>query len=249
MVIAHGKEKKNLAYIIGAMNMILHGIEAPNLVHTNTLNENIRDIQEKDRFDIILANPPFGGKERPEIQQNFDIKTSETAFLFLQHFIKILKQNGRAGIVIKNTFLSNDAAKSLRKHLIETCNLEMVLDMPTGTFPGTGVKTVVLFFKKGTPTKSIWYYQLDPGRNLGKTNPLNSKDFEEFLSVQESKPETERSWNFSIDTVNTETYDLGVSNPNLPEEAPLRSPKELLEEMKSLDKENQSILEEIEKIL
>ena len=145
-----GKEKKNLAYIIGVMNMILHGIEAPNLVHTNTLNENIRDIQEKDRYDIILANPPFGGKERPEIQQNFDIKTSETAFLFLQHFIKILKQNGRAGIVIKNTFLSNDAAKSLRKHLIETCNLEMVLDMPTGTFPGTGVKTVVLFFKRNT---------------------------------------------------------------------------------------------------
>jgi type I restriction enzyme M protein len=247
-----GKEKKNLAYIIGVMNMILHGIEAPNLVHTNTLNENIRDIQEKDRFDIILANPPFGGKERPEIQQNFDIKTSETAFLFLQHFIKILKQNGRAGIVIKNTFLSNtdsNAAVSLRKHLIETCNLEMVLDMPAGTFVGAGVKTVVLFFKKGTPTKSIWYYQLDPGRNLGKTNPLNSKDFKEFLSTQESKPETERSWNLSIDTVNTETYDLGVRNPNLPEEAPLRSPKELLEEMKSLDKENQSILEEIEKIL
>jgi type I restriction enzyme M protein len=121
--------------------------------------------------------------------------------------------------------------------------------MPAGTFPGTGVKTVVLFFKKGIPTKSIWYYQLDPGRNLGKTNPLNSKDFEEFLSLQESKPETERSWNLSMDTVNTETYDLGVRNPNLPEEAPLRSPKELLEEMKSLDKENQSILERIEKIL
>ena len=247
----YGKEKKNLAYIIGVMNMILHGIEAPNLLHTNTLNENIRDIQERDRFDIILANPPFGGKERPEIQQNFDIKTSETAFLFLQHFIKILKQNGRAGIVIKNTFLSNtdNASVSLRKHLLETCNLEMVLDMPTGTFPGTGVKTVVLFFKKETPTKSIWYYQLNPGRSLGKTNPLNSKDFEEFLSFQESKPETERSWNLSINNVNTETYDLGVRNPNLPEETPLRSPQEILEEMKSLDKENQSLLEEVGKIL
>ena len=89
------------------MNMILHGIDAPNIVHTNTLAENLSDIQEKDRFDVILANPPFGGKERPEVQQNFPIKTGETAFLFLQHFIKRLKAGGRAAIVIKNTFLSN----------------------------------------------------------------------------------------------------------------------------------------------
>lgn len=100
----YGKEKKNLAYVIGIMNMILHGIEAPNIIHTNTLSESIRDIQEKDRYQVILANPPFGGKERKEIQQNFDIKTGETAFLFLQHFIKSLKTGGRAAIVIKNTF-------------------------------------------------------------------------------------------------------------------------------------------------
>jgi type I restriction enzyme M protein len=103
----YGKEKKNLAYVIGIMNMILHGIEAPNIVHTNTLGENIRDIQEKNRYHVILANPPFGGKERPEVQQNFDIKTGETAFLFMQHFIKSLKTGGRAAIVIKNTVLSN----------------------------------------------------------------------------------------------------------------------------------------------
>ena len=103
----YGKEKKSLAYVIAIMNMILHGIEAPNVVHTNTLAENISDIQDKDRFDVILANPPFGGKERPEVQQNFPIKTGETAFLFLQHFIKHLKAGGRAAIVIKNTFLSN----------------------------------------------------------------------------------------------------------------------------------------------
>ena len=101
----YGKEKKSLAYIIGTMNMILHGVEAPNIVHTNTLAENITDIQEKDRYDIVLANPPFGGKERAEVQQNFPIKTGETAFLFLQHFIKILKAGGKAGVVIKNTFL------------------------------------------------------------------------------------------------------------------------------------------------
>jgi len=106
----YGKEKKSLAYVIAIMNMILHGIEAPNIVHTNTLGENINDIQEKDRFEVILANPPFGGKERKEVQQNFPIKTGETAFLFMQHFVKSLKAGGRAAIVIKNTFLSSTAS-------------------------------------------------------------------------------------------------------------------------------------------
>ena len=174
----YGKEKKNLAYVIGIMNMILHGIEAPNITHTNTLGEDIQNIQEKDRFHVILANPPFGGKERKEVQQNFNIKTGETAFLFMQHFIKSLKSGGRSAIVIKNTFLSNtdNASVSLRKHLLGSCNLHTVLDMPSGTFLGAGVKTVVLFFQKGEPTKKIWYYQLNPGRNMGKTNPLNDKD-------------------------------------------------------------------------
>ena len=112
----YGKEKKSLAYVIGIMNMILHGIEAPNILHTNTLTENLADVQERDRFDVVLANPPFGGKERKEVQQNFPIRTGETAFLFLQHFVKMLKAGGRAGVVIKNTFLSNtdNAAVSLR---------------------------------------------------------------------------------------------------------------------------------------
>jgi type I restriction enzyme M protein len=142
----YGKEKKSLAYIIGTMNMILHGIEAPNIIHTNTLAENLSDIQEKDRYDVILANPPFGGKERAEVQQNFPIKTGETASLFMQHFLKILRAGGKAGVVIKNTFLSNtdNASVSLRKLLLESCNLHTVLDLPGGTFTGAGVKTVVL---------------------------------------------------------------------------------------------------------
>src|SRR5205085_2032065 len=155
----YGKEKKSLAYVIGIMNMILHGIEAPNVIHTNTLSENLADVQEKDRYDVILANPPFGGKERPEIQQNFPIRTGETAFLFLQHFIKHLKAGGRAAIVIKNTFLSNGDAVALRKELLESCELYAVLDMPGGTFQGAGVKTVVLFFEKGAATRKIWFYQ------------------------------------------------------------------------------------------
>jgi len=127
----YGKEKKSLAYVIAIMNMILHGIEAPNIIHTNTLTENLADIQEKDRYDVVLANPPFGGKERKEVQQNFPIRTGETAFLFLQHFIKMLKAGGRGGVVIKNTFLSNtdNASVSLRKLLLESCNLYTVLDL------------------------------------------------------------------------------------------------------------------------
>ena len=247
----YGKEKKNLGYVIGIMNMILHGIEAPNIIHTNTLGESIRDIQEKHRYDVILANPPFGGKERPEVQQNFDIKTGETAFLFMQHFIKSLKTGGRAAIVIKNTFLSNtdNASVALRKLLLESCQLHTVLDMPGGTFLGAGVKTVVLFFQKGEPTKQLWYYRLDPGRNMGKTNPLNDADMAKFIELQKTQPESEQSWKRAVADIDPVTFDLSVSNPNTPKAAPLRSPEEILAEMKLLDSETDELLDSIQKLL
>jgi len=243
----YGKEKKSLAYIIGTMNMILHGIEAPNILHVNTLSENISDIQEKDRFDIILANPPFGGKERAEVQQNFPIKTGETAFLFLQHFIKILKAGGRAGVVIKNTFLSNtdNASVNLRKLLLESCTLYAVLDLPGGTFTGAGVKTVVLFFEKGSPTKKVWFYQLNLNRNLGKTNPLNENDLAEFVELQKTKAESVNSWLVDIKNIDPVTFDLSAKNPNKKEEAALRSPVEILDEIKALDEESAKILKTI----
>jgi type I restriction enzyme M protein len=243
----YGKEKKSLAYIIGTMNMILHGVEAPNIVHTNTLAENIADIQEKDRYDIVLANPPFGGKERAEVQQNFPIKTGETASLFLQHFIKIMKAGGKAGVVIKNTFLSNtdNASVSLRKLLLENCNLHTVLDLPGGTFTGAGVKTVVLFFEKGSSTKKVWYYQLNLDRNLGKGNPLNEKDLAEFVELQKTKAESENSWSIAVKDIDTKTFDLSAKNPNKKEEAALRQPQQILEEMKALDEESADILNSI----
>jgi type I restriction enzyme M protein len=246
-----GKEKKSLAYIIGIMNMILHGIDAPNIVHTNTLGENIADIQEKDRFDIVLANPPFGGKERSEVQQNFPIKTGETAYLFLQHFMKILRAGGSAGIVIKNTFLSNNdnASIAIRKELLENHNLHTILDCPGGTFQGAGVKTVVLFFRKGEPTKKIWYYQLKPGRNMGKTNPLNEKDLEEFIELQKRYEDSNLSWSLDVATVNKETWDLSVKNPNVNDEVVHRSPNLIITEIESLDVENQAILARIKDLL
>lgn len=247
----YGKEKKSLAYIIGTMNMILHGVEAPNIVHTNTLAENLADIQEKNRYDVILANPPFGGKERAEVQQNFPIKTGETAFLFLQHFIKILKAGGKAGVVIKNTFLSNtdNASVSLRKLLLESFNLHTVLDLPGGVFAGAGVKTVVLFFEKGSPTKIIWYYQLNLDRNLGKTNPLNENDLADFVKLQKTKAATENSWSVDVSSIDQTTFDISAKNPNKKEEAALRQPKQILEEMKALDNESEEILKSILKLI
>jgi type I restriction enzyme M protein len=247
----YGKEKKSLAYIIGTMNMILHGIDAPNLIHTNTLGENIADIQEKNRYDIVLANPPFGGKERAEVQQNFPIKTGETAYLFLQHFMKILRAGGTAGIVIKNTFLSNtdNASVAIRKELLENFNLHTILDCPAGTFQGAGVKTVVLFFKKGEATKKIWYYQLKPGRSLGKTNPLNEKDLENFIELQKKFKDSDLAWSVDVSKVNQKTWDLTVKNPNVTDEVIHRSPIEIITEIESLEVENQAILQRIKEIL
>jgi len=247
----YGKEKKSLAYIIGIMNMIFHGIDSPNIIHTNTLTQNITDIQEKDRFDVVLTNPPFGGKERKEVQQNFPIKTGETAFLFLQHFIKILTAGGKAGIVIKNTFLSNtdNASVSLRKHLLENCNLHTVLDLPGGTFLGAGVKTIVLFFEKGVPTRKIWYYQLNLDRNLGKTNPLNEGDLAEFVTLQKTKADSDNSWTVNVADINTDTFNLSVKNPNAKEEAPLRDPKEILDEIATLDKQSAEVLKLVQELI
>ena len=246
-----GKEKKSLAYIIGIMNMILHGIEAPNILHTNTLSENILDIQEKDRVDVVLANPPFGGSERAEIQENFPVRTSETAYLFLQHFIKILRNSGRCGIVIKNTFLSNtdNASIALRKQLLEECNLHSILELPQGAFTGTGVKTVVLFFDKGTTTQNVWYYQLNLGRSLGKTNSLNEKDLEDFKALQKTKADSDNSWTVSIDDIDKETWDLSPTNPNVEDTSEKRTPSEILTEIEALDNEAAEAMAAIRELL
>ncbi len=239
-----GKEKKSLAYVIAIMNMILHGIEAPKVIRTNTLTENLSDVQERDRFDVILANPPFGGSERKEVQQNFEIRTGETAFLFLQHFIRLLRAGGRAGVVIKNTFLSNtdNASVALRQKLLSDCNLHTVLDCPGGTFQGAGVKTVVLFFEKGSPTRKVWFYQLDPGRNLGKTNPLNDRDLAEFVALQKTFADSPKSWSVDVGSIDPESWDLSVKNPHGGEAAALRSPQEILDEISALDAESAVVL-------
>ncbi len=245
------KEQAPLAYVIGLMNMILHGIEAPNYLRTDTLSERIADIEEKDRYDVILANPPFGTNKNKQLQQNFPVKSSESAYMFMQHFIESLKAGGRAAIVIKNTFLSNTdgASIALRKQLLDECYLHTVLDCPGGTFLGAGVKTVVLFFERGRPTKDTWYYQLDPGRNMGKTNPLNDNDLAEFVDMQKGRLLGPKAWLVSVDDLDAATYDLSVKNPNAPEEAPLRTPQDIIDDMLARDAETAKILTDIRGML
>ena len=243
-----GKEKKGLPYIIATMNMIFHGVAAPNIIRGNTLAENLSAVTEKDRKHVILANPPFGGSEREEVKQNFDIQTSETAYMFMQHFIKMLKAGGRAGIVIKNTFLSNGDAAAVRKKLLEECNVHTILDLPSGVFTGAGVKTVVVFFTKGEPTKKIWYYQLNPGRNLGKTNALNANDLAEFVILYKTKGESENSWTIDATTLG-EDCDLSVKNPNKVEVIDERTTEDILNAIADLNANSASLIAEIRELL
>lgn len=242
----YGIEKKPLPYIIATMNMIFHGVSAPNIIKANTLAINLTQIQEKDRKNVILANPPFGGNERGEVLQNFEIRSSETAYMFMQHFVKMLKANGRAGIVIKNTFLSNGDASAIRKMLLETCNLHTILDLPSGVFTGAGVKTVVLFFTKGMPTEKVWYYQID--KHFTKTNPMTEKDLEEFLTLQKTKAESEHSWLLDVSTL-SDDYDLSVKNPNKVEEVDERTPSEILDSIFELESDNMDIINALQEAL
>ena len=242
----YGKELKGLAYIIAMMNMILHGVQSPDIIRTNTLAENLANITPSEQKSVVLANPPFGGKEREEVQQNFPIRSSETAYMFLQHFIRMMKAGGRAGIVIKNTFLSNGDAKALRQKLLEECNLHTILDLPSGVFTGAGVKTVVLFFTKGEPTQKIWYYQLD--KHFTKTKPITESDLADFLSLQKTKAETENSWSIDVSALG-EDYDLSVKNPNKVEEVDERTPSEIFANLVALNTETKQLLDEIKNMI
>ena len=171
--------------------------------------------------------------------------------MFLQHFIKTLRAGGRAAVVIKNTFLSNtdNASVSLRKLLLESCNLHTVLDCPGGTFQGAGVKTVVLFFEKGAPTRNTWFYQLDPGRNMGKTNPLNDNDLAEFIELQKTFADSPKSWSVQAASIDQTTFDLSVKNPNGNEEIAYRSPQNIMAEIAALDAESAQLLAGIKALL
>ena len=247
----YAKEKKSLAYVIAIMNMILHGIEAPNVVHTNTLAENLADVQDSERYNICLANPPFGGKERKEIQQNFPVISSETAYLFLQHFVKLLKPGGRAAVVIKDTFLTNTdkGAPGVRRELLANCDLHTVLICPRKTFVGAGVGTVVLFFTKGSATKETYFYQLSVARSLGKSNPINDDDFSDFIKAQATNKLDANSWLLSTNDIDKNSYMLPTNNPNVVVDNRVPKPSELLKKLENLDEKFESAISNLSEYL
>ena len=154
-------------------------------------------------------------------------------------------------MVIKNTFLSNsdNASVSLRKLLLESCNLHTVLDCPSGTFQGAGVKTVVLFFTKGAPTRKVWYYQLEPGRNMGKTNPLKDADLAEFIELQKTFADSPKSWSLDVSSLDQASYDLSVKNPDGGADVAHRSPQAIMNEIAALDMESAQVLVKIRRLL
>ena len=232
----YGCEKTPLAYIMWVMNMILHGIENPNITKWNTLTQDIRQIQEKDRFDIILANPPFGWKEKEQIQSNFPIKTNATEMLFLQHFMKKLKLNWRAWIVVPEWVLFNtsNAFKEIKNQLLSDFNLHTIVSLPSWVFlPYAWVKTNVIFFEKKWRTNDIWYYEVDPGRKLTKNKPITREEMQWFIDWTKDKKETEFSRKVNVNDI--KDFDLSAKNPNKNKEELLREPKEILEDIEKSD--------------
>ncbi|MBW7954955.1 N-6 DNA methylase [Candidatus Gracilibacteria bacterium] len=245
-----GNEKTGLAYIMGVMNMILHGINNPNISKKNTLTQDIRQIQEKDRYDIILANPPFGGKEKELIQNNFPFKTNATEMLFLQHIYKNLKLGGKAGIIIPEGVLFNtgNAFQDIKKELLENYNLHSIISLPAGVFlPYSGVKTNVIFFDREGSTKDIWYYEINLGRTLTKNKPITYEEIKEIPNLLKKREISENSWIINVNDI--KDYDLSAKNPNKAKEEALRSPLEIIENIEKNDDEIKVLVSELRKII
>ena len=246
-----GYEKTSLAYVMGMMNMILHGIESPNLYRLNTLTRNIRDIQEKDRYDIILANPPFGGKEKAQIQQNFPIRSNATELLFLQHFMKSLKTGGKAAIVVPEgvLFQVNSAFTQVKQELLENFNLHTILSLPAGVFlPYSGVKTNVLFFERSGGTTETWFYECEPKQKLTKNKPLTDAHLAEFVKLYPGRTTSEHSWTVAVDKLKKE-YDLSAKNPARQNEVEHLPPREILTLIQEKETTVNNLLAEIDALL
>ena len=246
-----GFEKTSLAYVMGMMNMILHGIELPNLYRQNTLTQNIRDIQEKDRYDIILANPPFGGKEKTQIQQNFPIQSNATELLFLQHFLKSLKSGGKAAIVVPEgvLFQSNTAFTQVKAEMLEHFNLHTILSLPAGVFlPYSGVKTNVLFFDRSGGTTEIWYFECEPKEKLTKNKPITDNHLAEFVELYKDRLTTDHSWIVPITELKKD-YDLSAKNPSKQNDVDHLAPLKILQKIHKKNAEVSVLLSEIETLL
>jgi type I restriction enzyme M protein len=237
----YGREKENLIYPIALANMILHGIEEPRIWHGNTLtgNENYGGLYQDAPalFDIVLTNPPFGGKEGKEAQTRFAYKTGATQLLFLQHVIDSLKPGGRCGIVLDEgvLFRTNETAfVQTKRKLLDDCDLWSIVSLPAGAFvnAGAGVKTNLLFFTRGKPTEQIWYFDLSDIK-VGKKSPLTLAHFEEFYRLLPERGESERSWTVRRAEIEERGFDLKAVNPNRKVVVDERTLEQILDEIEA----------------
>jgi type I restriction enzyme M protein len=233
----YGREKDNAIYPISLANLVLHGIDEPHIWHGNTLTgaETYGGLfaDAPALYDVVLMNPPFGGKEGKDAQNRFAYKTGATQVLFLQHVIDSLKPNGRCGIVMDEgvLFRTNEIAfVQTKRKLLDDCDLRCIVSLPGGVFTaaGAGVKTNLLFFTKGKPTERIWYYDLSDIK-VGKKTPFTLDRFEEFFKLLPQRGDSERSWTVTRKEIEEKNYDLKAVNPHVKNEEDTRTPEELLD--------------------
>lgn len=248
-----GIEKKPLPYLLGMMNLVLHGVGQPNIVRGNALNRPITQISKADRVDVVLTNPPFGGEEEKSIQTNFpaDKQTAETAWLFLQLVIRQLKDGGRCGIVVPNGILFGDGVGArIKQQLLADCNLHTVVRLPDGVFePYTPIPSNLLFFEKTGRTKEIWFYEVPPpeGRKkYTKTKPMRFEEFAECQAWWDDRVENERAWRVPIADIEANGWNLDLRNPHGPEDLTHRAPGELLDELIKGEREILTLLEQLQ---
>jgi type I restriction enzyme M protein len=232
-----GVEKKPLPHLLCVTNMLLHQIEEPSQIrHDNTLARPLRDYTQADRVDVIVTNPPFGGMEEDGIEMNFPAayRTRETADLFLQLIIHLLKDGGRGAIVLPDGTLFGEGVKTrIKQKLLDECNLHTIVRLPNGVFnPYTGIKTNLLFFTKGEPTREIWYFEHpypEGVKSYNKTKPIRIEEFDREKAWWDKREESECAWRVPIEQIKASNYNLDVKNPNKVDDAH-RDPEVLLAE-------------------
>jgi len=259
----HGVDKKSLPYMLCITNMILHGIDTPTKIkHDNTLSRPYADYGSKDRVHVIVTNPPFGGMEEDGIENNFPatFRTRETADLFLLLITKLLRNQGRAAIVLPDGFFFGEGMKTrLKEKLLEECNLHTIVRLPNGVFnPYTGIKTNLLFFTKGRPTEQIWYYEHPypkGAKSYNKTKPMRFEEFQPEIDWWGSeaddfaaRAETEQAWKVSIDEIKARNYNLDIKNPHVGEQISY-DPDELLQKYAKQQQEISGLREQLKNIL
>ena len=252
-----GIEKKPLPHQLCTTNMILHGIDTPiNIRRDNTLSKPINNISPADRVDCIVTNPPFGGIEEEGIENNFpaSFRTRETADLFLVYIIKMLKPQGRAGVVLPDGSLFGEGVKTrIKEELLNECNLHTIIRLPNGVFnPYTGIKTNLLFFTKGTPTKEIWYYEhpLPKGiKNYSRSNPITIDEFLPEKQWWNNRVENEHAWKVSVETIIERNYNLDIINPYIKNNEIILSRDEIISEIQNSLNQCNSIFNKIKEVL